>query len=132
REPDTGLAVAVAVVEHPAPAFVIEHAWVFDGCRLPAVPLRNQSSLNVLAVPGQAVIRLGVADPVRIPATREPHPVAVRVADHARPRDRVLVRRFEVDADAASWMPCDAVSRFGVDDAVLGSRFVRRRSPPHT
>src|SRR5262249_38482158 len=86
---EAGRAVAVAVVKHQPPAVDVDHGRVADHLAVPAGLRAGDADLVVLADPGQAVGRFGVADPVgsRPGTDGVPHAVTVGVAHDPGPAD---------------------------------------------
>src|ERR1043165_529307 len=105
RQPDAGLPVVVAVVQHQPAAAGVDDAGVFDHVVVPAGRRDVDAGAIVHARPHDAVARFRIADAVAIAAVRVPHAVHAGIANDAGTGDRVLVIGLEVDADHAAAIP---------------------------
>src|SRR5207302_4592139 len=109
---ESGLSVAVAVVQHVAHPRVVEDMGILDGFAVPAGSRYADARGIVVAHPGSAVGRLRVADAIRGASIRVPHPVPAVFLQHARPRKSVLDAGAKIQRDAIALLPPHAVTRF--------------------
>src|SRR5271155_3963273 len=106
---DAGSPVTVAVVQEIFDPTALEDHRIGHHPGVPTALRGHQPRACVVALPSEGICGLGVTQAIAVASGREPHAVAISVADHAWAADGVLVTVGEVDRHSTVPPPVDAV-----------------------